>query len=70
MVDSLEPRVSLTLLLLEIEAPSVEVNVEVSGARITGSTFFPSLSCEEAKARTFRLRCLNEFSILFISKPK
>ena len=57
-MENLDPGVSLILLLLETEAPSVEVNDEVSGARITGSFFFPSLLSEEAEARTFLLRCL------------
>ena len=54
MVEDLEPSVSLILVLLEIEAPSVEVSEEVSGARTTGSVFFPS----EVEARNFRFRCL------------
>ena len=39
----MEAKVSLILALLESEAPSVEVNEEVSGARITGVFFLPSL---------------------------
>ena len=54
-MEDLEPSVSLILVLLEIEAPSVEVSEEVSGARTTGSVFFPS---EEVEARNFRFRCL------------
>ena len=45
-MENLDPGVSLILLLLETEAPSVEVNDEVSGARITGSFFFKSLAMQ------------------------
>ena len=57
-MEFLEARVSLTLTLLESEAPSVAVSDDVSGARITGSFFFPALLSEEVVGRMIRFRCL------------
>ena len=65
-MEYLEPRVSLILVLLETEAPSVEVNEDVSGAQITGSFFFPSLLSEDFEAMTFRFRCLKLININLI----
>ena len=57
-MEVLEAGLSLILALLEIEAPSVEVSEEVSGARITRSLSTPSLHTEEVLGRIVRLRCL------------
>ena len=70
-MENLEPRVSLILVLLETEtleaeAPSVEVSEDVSGARITGSFFFPSVLSEDFEAMTFRFRCLKLIKIILI----
>ena len=67
-MEYLEPRVSLILVLLETEAPSVEVNEDVSGAQITGSFFFPSLLSEDFEAKTFRFRCLELiFNFIYVN---
>ena len=63
-MEFLEARVSLTLTLLESEAPSVAVSDDVSGARITGSFFFPALLSEEVVGRMIRFRCLELILII------